>query len=81
MIYIYIYINSRCELNDKFYLEGMCHWLGNWQESYDEFKKTYLVSFDLSNEEWFITPLTPINIPLEIYDNFDINLVENHLFS
>jgi len=59
----------------------MCHWLGNWQESYDEFKKTYLVSFDLSNEEWFITPLTPINIPLEIYDNFDINLVENHLFS
>ncbi|XP_068501229.1 uncharacterized protein [Phaseolus vulgaris] len=75
-----IYINSRCEVNDRFYLEGMCHWLGNWQESYDEFKKTYVVSFDLSNEEWFITPLPPIDIPLEIYDNFDINLVENHLF-
>ncbi|XP_068503582.1 F-box/kelch-repeat protein At3g06240-like [Phaseolus vulgaris] len=75
-----ISINSRCEIHDKFYLEGMCHWLGNWQESYDKFRKTYMVSFDLSNEEWFITPLPPIDKPLEIYDNFNINSVESRLF-
>ncbi|ESW23473.1 hypothetical protein PHAVU_004G050100 [Phaseolus vulgaris] len=50
-----IYIYPRCEELNKFYLEGMCHWLGDWRESYDEPEKTYLVSFDLSNDEWFIT--------------------------
>ncbi|XP_068501225.1 uncharacterized protein [Phaseolus vulgaris] len=75
-----IYIYPRCEKLNKFYLEGMCHWLGDWRESYDEPEKTYLVSFDLSNEEWFITPLPPFDIPLEIYDNFNIKLVESHLF-
>ncbi|KAK8470104.1 hypothetical protein PHAVU_004G064200 [Phaseolus vulgaris] len=75
-----IYIYPTFEKDDKFYLEGMCHWLGKWRESYAESPKTYLVSFDLSNEEWFITPLPPFDIPLEIYDNFDIHLVESHLF-
>ncbi|KAK6645716.1 hypothetical protein PHAVU_L001689 [Phaseolus vulgaris] len=75
-----IYIYPWCEEIHKFYLEGMCHWLGNWRESYDDITKKNLVSFNLSNEEWFITPLPPLDIPLEIYDNFNINLVESHLF-
>ncbi|XP_068501226.1 uncharacterized protein [Phaseolus vulgaris] len=75
-----IYIYPRCGELDKFYLDGMCHWLGDWRESYVEPRKAYLVSFDLSNEVWFITPLPHFDIPLEIYGNFDITLVESHLF-
>jgi len=63
--------------HDKFYFEGICHWL----DAYGDYSRAerYLVSFDLSNEECYTTP-TPIDIPLELYDNFDINLMVKHLF-
>ncbi|XP_068497528.1 uncharacterized protein [Phaseolus vulgaris] len=61
------------EVGESFFFEGMCHWLGC-----GDGPDAHLVSFDLSNEV-FITTFAPLDIPTEIYDNFDMNLVKRHL--
>ena len=63
----------RYQTNENFYFEGMCHWLG-----YHERPKELLVSFDLENEVCITTPV-PLDIPMEIYDNFDMYYVNTHL--
>jgi len=60
--------------HDRFYFEGICHWLNVFGDT----PENYLVSFDLSNEECYTT-LTPLDIPLELYENFDFYLVFKHL--
>jgi len=60
--------------NNKFYLEGMCHWLG-----YGDGLIQHLVSFDLINKVCIMTP-PPLDIPMEIYDNFNMNFVRRQLF-
>ena len=60
-------------INDTFYLKGMCHWLCNND------KEGYLVSFDISNEVCYTT-LTPLDIPIEIYNDFNLYLVRRKLF-
>jgi molecular chaperone HtpG len=55
----------------RFYMDGMCHWWTqnpSWCEDTDE---AYLVSFDVSNEVFFTTPMPD--------DGFDLGLVESHL--
>ncbi|XP_020216448.1 F-box/kelch-repeat protein At3g06240 [Cajanus cajan] len=50
---------------DYLYLDGMCHWQGG----------DYLVSFDLSNEVFFTTPI-PLEIPSDrIRYEYDVTLV------
>lgn len=50
---------------DYLYLDGMCHWQGD----------DYLVSFDLSNEVFFTTPI-PLEIPSDrIRYEYDVTLV------
>jgi len=61
--------------HDRFYFEGICHWLDHFSDTQEK----YLVSFDLSNEECYTT-LIPLDIPLELYDNFNFYLVRRHLF-
>ncbi|QCD92840.1 molecular chaperone HtpG [Vigna unguiculata] len=60
-------------INNRFYLDGMCHWLCN---NGDE---GYLVSFDISNEVCYTT-LTPLDIPTKTYNDFNLCLVMRHLF-
>jgi len=60
-------------INSRFYLKGMCHWLC------DNTNEGYLVSFDISNEVCYTT-LTPLDIPTEIYNDFNLYLVVRHLF-
>jgi len=60
--------------NNKFYLKGMCHWWG-----YGDGYIQDLVSFDLINKVWIITP-PPSDVPMEIYDNFDMLLLRRQLF-
>jgi len=60
-------------INNRFYIEGMCHWLCN---NGDE---GYLVSFDISNEVCYTT-LTPLDIPTKTYNDFNFCLVMRHLF-
>jgi len=59
---------------DKFYFEGMCHWLGYPYE----LAEAYLVSFDLSNEVFIITK-TPLDIPEEIFYNSQADYKWRHL--
>ena len=67
-------IPSSYGVNNKFYLEGMCHWWG-----YGDGFIQYLVSFDLINKVWIMTP-PPSDIPMEVYDHFDMHFVRRHLF-
>jgi len=58
-------------LNNKLYLDGMCHWLTDYGKC--------LVSFDLSNKVCYTIP-TPLDIPEEMYNDFSIYLVNKYLF-
>ncbi|KOM51808.1 hypothetical protein LR48_Vigan09g046700 [Vigna angularis] len=62
------------EVNNKFYLEGMCHWWG-YQDHFIE----HLVSFDLINNVWMMTP-PPLDIPMDTYDKLEMYLVNRELF-
>ncbi|XP_045804968.1 putative F-box protein At3g16210 isoform X2 [Trifolium pratense] len=57
----------------RFYMDGMCHWWTqtSWSDDIDEASESYLVSFDVSNEVFFTTPMPD--------DSFDLGLVESHL--
>jgi F-box interacting protein len=63
--------------NDKVYFNGMCHWLG---ETFDE---TYVVSFNLGNDRFFLTPLpfeyTPFcfYVSLMVLNGF-VTMISNH---
>jgi len=63
------FIPTNRDDNNKFYLEGMCQWL-----SYGDSYIQDLVSFNFINKVWIITP-PPLNVPMEIYDNFDMLLL------
>ncbi|XP_058762092.1 putative F-box protein At3g16210 [Vicia villosa] len=55
----------------RFYMDGMCHWWTK-RESVSKCRdEVYLVSFDVSNEVCFRTPMPD--------DNFALGLVESHL--
>lgn len=56
---------------EQVYMDGVCHWLGGNETYADE---AYLVSFDLGNEEFFLTPT-----PSYTDDSFNFKLVENRL--
>jgi len=60
-------------LDGNFYFDGMCHWLCRTEND------VYLVSFDMSNEAYYTT-LTPLDIPLDICDDFNMNYVQRYLF-
>jgi len=68
------FIPTNRDDNNKFYLEGMCQWL-----SYGDSYIQDLVSFNFINKVWIITP-PPLNVPMEIYDNFDMLLLRWRLF-
>ncbi|WVZ14779.1 hypothetical protein V8G54_012345 [Vigna mungo] len=64
-------------IDGKFYFDGMCHWLSRIHG--DLSGKPCLVSFDMSNETYYTTP-TPLDIPLDICDNFYIDCVRWYVF-
>jgi len=53
------------------YMNGACHWLG---KSETDMHNVYLVSFDLGNEEFFLTP-----IPSTVKNNINFVWVDTHL--
>jgi molecular chaperone HtpG len=55
----------------RFYMDGMCHW---WDKVEKDGDGAYFVSFDVSNEVCFTTPM-----PLDIDDTFDLRLVKRQL--
>ncbi|XP_058762076.1 putative F-box protein At3g16210 [Vicia villosa] len=55
----------------RFYLDGMCHWCDKIEIDNDG---SYFVSFDVSNEVSFTTPL-----PLDIDDTFDLRSAKRRL--
>ncbi|GAU21381.1 hypothetical protein TSUD_32100 [Trifolium subterraneum] len=55
----------------RFYMDGMCHWWDNVEK--DSSDKTYFVSFDVSNEVFFTTPMPDVD------DTFDLRLVKRRL--
>jgi len=63
----------KCGIDGNFYFDGMCHWLCRTEDD------VYLVSFDMSNEAYYTT-LTPLDIPLDICDDFNMNYVQQYLF-
>ncbi|XP_045807603.1 F-box/kelch-repeat protein At3g06240-like [Trifolium pratense] len=56
----------------RFYMDGMCHWWDNVEK--DSSDETYFVSFDMSNEVFFTTPM-----PSHVDDTFDLRLVKRQL--
>ncbi|XP_045807594.1 uncharacterized protein LOC123901480 [Trifolium pratense] len=56
----------------QFYMDGMCHWWDNVEK--DSSDETYFVSFDVSNEVFFTTPM-----PSQVDDTFDLRLVKRQL--
>jgi len=68
-----ITFSMECGLDGNFYFDGMCHWLCETKND------VYLVSFDMSNEAYYTT-LTPLDIPLDICDDFDMWCVNRYLF-
>jgi hypothetical protein len=50
----------------RFYNDGMCHWWDSVEK--DSSDETYFVSFDVSNEVFFTTPM-----PSHVDDTFDLN--------
>ncbi|AES64386.2 putative F-box domain-containing protein [Medicago truncatula] len=57
----------------RFYMDGMCHWWDKIEKDSDD-GETYFVSFDVTNEVCFTTPM-----PSDIDDTFDIRLVKRQL--
>ncbi|GAU35490.1 hypothetical protein TSUD_384450 [Trifolium subterraneum] len=55
----------------RFYMDGMCHWWDNVEK--DSSDETYFVSFDVSNELFFTTPMPDVD------DTFDLKLVKRQL--
>ncbi|KAK2393741.1 F-box/kelch-repeat protein [Trifolium repens] len=56
----------------RFYNDGMCHWWDKVEK--DSSDETYFVSFDVSNEVFFTTPM-----PSQVDDTFDLRLVKRQL--
>jgi molecular chaperone HtpG len=56
----------------QFYMDGMCHWWDNVEK--DSSDETYFVSFDVSNEVFFTTPM-----PSQVDYTFDLRLVKRQL--
>ena len=57
----------------RFYMDGMCHWWDKIEKDSDD-GGTCFVSFDVTNEVCFTTPM-----PSDIDDTFDIRLVKRQL--
>ncbi|RHN72433.1 putative F-box domain-containing protein [Medicago truncatula] len=57
----------------RFYMDGMCHWWDKIEKDNDD-GGTYFVSFDVTNEVCFTTPM-----PSDIDHTFDIRLVKRQL--
>ncbi|GAU35491.1 hypothetical protein TSUD_384460 [Trifolium subterraneum] len=55
----------------RFYMDEMCHWWDNVEK--DSSDETYFVSFDVSNEVFFTTPMPDVD------DTFDLRLVKRQL--
>ncbi|KAK7401189.1 hypothetical protein VNO78_12510 [Psophocarpus tetragonolobus] len=65
---------SCCYAHDasvQLYLDGMCHW---WAENTRHYDEACLVSFDLTNEVFFTTPM-----PSYMEYGFDCRCVQGHL--
>ncbi|WVY99562.1 hypothetical protein V8G54_025632 [Vigna mungo] len=60
-------------IDGNFYLDGMCHWLSQIDGD------VCLISFDMSSETYYTTP-TPIDIPLDICNDFDIDHAMRYVF-
>ncbi|XP_045805925.1 F-box/kelch-repeat protein At3g23880-like [Trifolium pratense] len=60
------------ENTSRFYMDGMCHWWDNVEK--DSSDETYFVSFDVSHEVFFTTPM-----PSYVDDTFDLRLVKRQL--